>query len=52
VPSVVKLVEEMDKYIRSPSARWQAVSDAGGGVVLDFRAGNRGHGRIERALSR
>ena len=47
VPSVVKLVEEMDQYIPVPEARGgEAVPDAGGGCVLDLRSrhgGDRSH---------
>ena len=47
VPSVIKLVEEMDNYIPVPKRDdGEAVSDAGGGCVLDLRArhgGDRAH---------
>jgi len=46
VKSVVKLVEEMDRYILCPSAKWTSRFDAGGGCVLDLRArhgGDRAH---------
>ena len=49
--SIMKLAEALDSYIPHAQARdGRAVSDAGGGRVLDLRAWHGGHGRVERGM--